>query len=193
MSKEQEESNVVKEIESKILYLESIKLTPYGEGRLQGLKDSLELVSNEPVSQFSSAPEVRWVDLKERLPDEGVKVFFDGGEDPPAFGRIKYRGKHPYVMLLDSSGEDVFYEVTDYVRWLDESAQAPSVEKDAEIERLKALIKTAHSEGYENAVHHIAYFKSWEEFETENGLTKDPEKEEQPLKDGPEASGNDKK
>lgn len=43
-------------------------------------------------------------------------------------------------------------------------------EDKAEIERLKVLIEKAHSEGYEDAVHHVEYSKSLREFKIENKL-----------------------
>lgn len=70
---------------------------------------------------------MKWIEIKEgdnsTLPKEGEEYLFDGSEteQAPVYARVKYNGKHPCLVVLDSSGEEEYYPISDYYRWLDQS------------------------------------------------------------------------
>lgn len=65
---------------------------------------------------------MEWIEMSERLPKEGDEVLFVGEEIAPIYGRIKYNGKWPSILVMDSSAEENEYvDIKQYTRWLDES------------------------------------------------------------------------
>lgn len=63
----------------------------------------------------------RWIDIESgKRPPQEEQVFWDGGEGPPAWGRYRKDKRFEYVVLIDSSGEEELYSISEYTRWLDE-------------------------------------------------------------------------
>ena len=66
------------------------------------------------------------VKLTDRKPPEGKEVLFfsNGDEERPCYGVYKKEKGFDYVIILDSSGEEDYYNLSDYSEWLDESTPA---------------------------------------------------------------------
>lgn len=63
----------------------------------------------------------RTVQIKDRLPEErkGEGVIFIDAEMSTMYGYIKYNGKHPSILVYDSSGEEEYTDINEYVEWLE--------------------------------------------------------------------------
>lgn len=67
---------------------------------------------------------MKWIQTKDRLPEPGIEVIFDGGEVGIIHARVD-KFKHPSLIVLDSSGEEDYEDISKYTRWLDESPSSP--------------------------------------------------------------------
>lgn len=90
------------------------------------------------------------------LPEEGEEVLFDHEENPPIYGRIKYNGIFPSVLVLDSSGEESHEAVANYSRWLDVSPSYKEQELRAALENLMEAIpkQTENADWWEDNLTH---------------------------------------
>lgn len=88
---------------------------------------------------------MKWIKIPTgKKPEQEQEIFLDGGEDPPAWGRFRTKGKFDYIVTIDSSGEENLNLYTDYVRWLDEFPSSPSTREGAKSKELvEALEKIA--------------------------------------------------
>lgn len=122
---------------------------------------------------------MKWIPIKERLPESDLIVLFDRGEHSPTYGSVRddNDGEGPYLVVYTEDDED-FEDLVLCEKWLDETPAPGGGDWPPETERAKmrtALISDHYGQRGGIAVIMQKYAKWIKEYESPSPHSKEAE------------------